>query len=421
MINKEQVTQKPSVKDKITTSVDANTKPRTEEEVKKEPYEQYKEKFVVEKIVPYAQNYNYSKFSDNDFVVGLRKIKQSYREGKNTYNTNADSFSVEELEILWQTVDLRLREMQIEREKETNLEEAAKITSGKWKYLPDGRLAAKAKNPCVIGGVHGDETTLLKDMENALKTQRAPVILLDSVLGYSNWQVNPQAIDHNVRAFSVSKQEADEASDMNRKDIDDPTIRDTKKRVLGKISAYNTPFLLDCHNDNFLANDTNSEKKQPYAYITDAGDVDHKISLATELGLHRVIIVPREALAGSTVESLRDIKPQSDGMFIEVDGRDKNSTSAKIALRFLQMSGALNHNRPSSGVQILHEFQTKFLPPNPDLKIFKMEFISEDKLGLDASADYQIINGKPMRITHIQIKDGVTAPIPMTKEEKEYF
>ena len=156
MINKEQVTQKPSVKDKITTSVDANTKPRTEEEVKKEPYEQYKEKFVVEKIVPYAQNYNYSKFSDNDFVVGLRKIKQSYREGKNTYNTNADSFSVEELEILWQTVDLRLREMQIEREKETNLEEAAKITSGKWKYLPDGRLAAKEKNPCVIGGVHGD-------------------------------------------------------------------------------------------------------------------------------------------------------------------------------------------------------------------------------------------------------------------------
>lgn len=392
-----------------------------ENPVEKEPYEQYKEKFIAEKILPYATNYDYSKFNDNDFIQGLRDIKESYQDGDNTYNVDSHSFSIEELESMWQVVDSRLRGQQAEREKKVNSEEATKIASGKWRFLPDGALAAKAKNPCVIGGVHGDETTLPKDMEKALETQRAPLLSLDTLQGYSNWRVNPQALDHNVRAFSTSLDMTDEASDMNRMNIDDSVTKDTKEKTLDEIAIYDTPFLLDCHNDNSMANETNSEKKLPFAYITDVGDVDHKISLAGELGLHRVIIIPQVAMAGSMVESLRKIKPQSDGMTVEVDGSDTNGTSAKIALRFLQMSKVLNNHRPSNGVQILHEFQTTFLPTNPNLKIFKMDLITEDQLGMEDSAHYTVIDGKPIKITRTQTKDGVMLQLPITEEDKKLF
>ncbi|EKD76690.1 MAG: hypothetical protein ACD_43C00021G0005 [uncultured bacterium] len=405
-----------------------STRPLTEEnpatlaeQSEKNTYERYKERFVVEKIIPYADNYDYSEFSDNNFVEGLRSIKESYNEGSDTYNVDINSFSIEELETLWQMVDSRLYEQQTKKERAIRLEEVTKISSGKWKYSSDGRLMAKAKNPCVIGGVHGDETTLSNDMAKALETQRAPLIMLDQSQGYSNWRVNVPAYDNNVRGFSTAKQEAEEASDMNRLDIDDPTTRVIKERILREISQYEVPFLLDCHNDNSIVGEASPEKRLPFAYITDTGDVSHKINLATELGLHRVIIIPPEAMAGSMVESLREIKPQSDGMTVEVNGSDTSGISARIALRFLQMSEVLNQHRPSNGVQMLHEFQTTFLPPNPNLKIFNMQPIPEEQLGADDASHYIVIDEKPMRITRVKIEGEAMLQESMAEDDKRLF
>lgn len=178
---------------------------------------------------------------------------------------------------------------------------------------------------------------------------------------------------------------------------------------------------MDCHNDNFTENETIPEKGLPFAYITGEGDIEHKISLAIELGLHRVIIIPHELMVGSMAESLQDINPRSDGMIVEVSGNDKSGASAKIALQFLQMSEGLNNHRPSNGVQILHEFQTTFLPSNPDLKIFKMEIVGEDQIGTDDSAHYMVINDKPIKITGAQIKEKTLIQLPLAEKDKELF
>ncbi|MFA6475716.1 MAG: hypothetical protein WCV88_06030 [Patescibacteria group bacterium] len=368
------------------------------EKVKQESYDKFKRQFILEKVIPYAEKYDYTKFSDNDFITGLRNIKEAYHFENDTFNVDIDSFSIQELEPLWKMVDGYLNRRLSARDKQANLVESEKITSGKWVYLPDGRLVAKAKNPCVLGGVHGDETTLPKDMEKALASQRAPVMSLDEKLGYSNWQVNTPAYELHVRGLPMS--------DMNRTGIADEGTRQQKETVIQAMGQYGEPFLLDCHNDRNVTD--------PIAYIADIGDVEHKISLAAELGLSRVIIVSAEAMTGSMVESLRAIKPNSDGMTVEVSSTDTSGTSAKIALRFLQMSTVLNNHRPSAGVQILYEFQTTFLPPQTDLKVFKMELISEDQLGLNETAHYTVIDGKPFKITNVQ-------NIPLTEEDKKLF
>lgn len=384
-------------------------------------YEKYKKRFLAEKILPCAEAYDYSTFLDNDFFAHLKKIRESYNEDDDIYNIDIFSFDNSELSELWNLMDKQLRKRREELERTVGLEQASLFADGKYKYSPDGRIIPTVKNPCVIGGVHGDEVTIVRDMEKALASLRAPLLGLDKERGYSNWQVNKAALVEGVRAFSVAKQESDTAADMNRPVIEDQATQRVKEEILSQIANFDSPFLLDCHNDNSVTYESDSEKRQPLAYISEAGDVVHKVKMAMELGLHRVIIIPPIAMSGSMTESLRAKKENSDGITIETRGDDEEGTSTLIALKFLQLTEVINNGRPSNGVQILHEFQTEFLNRNPDIKIFQMEIITEEDLGSDPEAHYTVIDGTPIRITALKMEGDSFTPIAFAESDKKLF
>jgi len=383
-----------------------------------EKYEKYKNKFLKEVVFPYAEDFDYQQFSDNKFMDGLEKLKLSYEKDGDTYHLDARSFSTLDLDELWSIVDYRLLQRKEEIYKNLKIDEINKLDTGKWTCLPSGEMTARAKNPCVTGGVHGDETTLPNDIQRALESQRAPLISINSNKAYVNWKVNSGALENSVRSYSVSEDKVDVFSDMNRPVINDPVTQLIKEKELENMTKLSQPFLLDCHNDNYLQEGENSDKLKPFAYITDTGDIEHKLKLASELGLHRAVIVPQAAMNGTMVESLMTKCSKGDGITIEVNGNDNQGTSAKIALRFLQLSEGLDNGSPSNGVKILNEFQTRFLEANPDLKIFKMEVIEENKLGESEEAHYMIINEKPIKVIQLTMKGDL---VPMSDQEKNLF
>ncbi len=111
-------------------------------------------------------------------------------------------------------------------------------------------------------------------------------------------------------------------------------------------------------------------------------------------------------------------------MSVEIDNNDTENTSAKLALRFLQLSGSINKGRPSAGLQMQHSFQDSFVPINEDLKIFKLELCPEmEKIDFVPKKGvlYQVINDLPIRIVKLKLEGSEVSKVDMDKEDMKIF
>ena len=169
------------------------------------------------------------------------------------------SFSLEELEPVWKIIDAGLTQRIGQMRAEARGGEKELLETGNWDFAPDGRLVPKIHNPAVLGGVHGDETTLPEQIKRIFSHEQiAHEVQVDRSRGYYNPTANPRAIERMKRGLP---------SDMNRPDttLDEDTLNE-KRAILSEIGNLEKPFLLDCHNYR-----AGSKQNLAYGYIIDYG------------------------------------------------------------------------------------------------------------------------------------------------------
>lgn len=393
----------------------------------------------------FAREYDYTHYTDDDFYSQLKELKLESRQEDNTFNVDIKSFGTEALEPVWKIVDEKIRDLErihtLRAETTGKDSELQLLQTGKWEYVPDGRLVPKIANPVVLGGVHGDETSLLKQVGKAfLNETESAGVSFDRSTGFYELRANPLAIEAGERYMPDSQGEAD----MERVTTDPETAR-IKERLLSKIGKLPAPFVLNCHNDNAPYDPEVQEKTAPYGAVIDAQkrhgdsiqvspDLRFKIELAKELGLSRLLLVEPEAAQGRIITEIKKVNPKAEGMIIEVNQDDQSNASIKIALRFMERAHAINEGRPSAALQVDHTFKETLIPRNDSMKffsIFRLEYAPELKEGLtiDAGALY-FFNPEsekapsletPIRIVKMELIGDALQKVAMTEEDKRLF
>jgi hypothetical protein len=365
---------------------DQSPKNNIDQEAINDQHEKLKGEYL-ELLKNAIENYNFQDFSYSDFSVFLDKNVQFERKelDKNTHNINLQSFTPQELKNVWDSVDTKMRETLIERNKslDKNSREYKLIQTGKFKLDYDGKIIPNIANPVLISGVHGDEKTLPNETDKIrdFLEIRGGVSVTN---GYINTHVNQEALDRNLRSFP-------ENSDLNRLEIADSSTQEIKDTLIENISKLESPYILDMHNDNTLDQLKNiGIAPKPYAYAYEDIDETKNLQnflLCQQLGINQVRLVPRNGIdnvEGSIVNMVSKEK-ENNGIILETNSLDENFISSKLGLRYLILSGAINNGSPSSYFQVEHSLGIKLYEPyEKEIGIVVYQIKDSDKNTFDS-------------------------------------
>ncbi len=371
---------------------------------------------AVELLAEFADKYDYEHFSFESLYLYLKSFRTEILSGGNTINLDIDSFSNQELEDIYQSIDAKLeqrrRELIDNVDMETDEGRLLSSESRLWEMGYDGKVKPKVQTAVLLGGVHGDERTLPEQLDKLVRhNEKTRDFHIDHSRVYINSKVNVPALENNTRAFSVDKGQLSEDADLNRSEISDSYTAGIKNELLEEILRLDKPFVLDMHNDR--------ETIDPHAVIIGGeivGAVDErllfKIRLAMELGIGRIIIADPEIAKGTMISEVGSRDVDADGMVIEVNTDDKKFESAKIALKFLSGAGVVNDGRPSTQVMMQKELESAFALPKSEGEVEIVQYSLNRDIDRDLSpanpvmgVEYMVLNGFPVVIRKLKL-DG---------------